>query len=799
MKLSIIIPCHNEELAIGKVIRSLPHQIQEVIVVDNNSTDKTATIAKELGAKVIFEPKKGYGAALKAGFAHAKGDIIITFDGDGQHPHKKIGGMLRHLEKNNLDFVSGNRFPVRRSSMTMTRIFGNKALTFAANLLFGLRLKDSQSGMWVFRRNVLDVISLESDDMPLSQEFKIKVALCPSLTFEEYHIPYSHRVGESKLYPFKHGFLNLFSLLTLRLQYRPKKKSLQSLVILGLSHEHDSGIALVSQSGILYAANEERFNREKFTKAMPATSLAYLFDTVPTKPRKIHAVAIGGRVHVTDSLGEWEHPSLLLKVMLECLALVRLDRLFFGTRLGARFVTFFLFLITNPYRTLKLRRFCRAQGINAPLKLIDHHHAHAAGAYGASGYSQALIVTLDGQGDGMCSRIYKASGSILTLVHEIPFFHSPGHYYEYVTLLLGFKIGREGKVAGLAAYGNPEKTAPIFRERISFDSGKMFFKNHGFYRLPEIRYLKKKLANFSREDIAAGIQRCLEELVSAYITTSIQRFMQVKTNVVLAGGVFANVKLNQKIAQLVQVKKLFIYPHMGDGGLAAGAAMALLHKEGPQPFNLSALFLGPQISEREIQETLDIRSVRYTKPFDMIEKLTERLVQGKVVAICRGRMEYGPRALGNRSILYQATDPTVNNWLNKKLNRAEFMPFAPVLRNDDLPQYFTGYQKCEESLAFMTITLNATDRAKKEAPAIIHVDGTARPQVVTRESNPFIYEVLTAYQRKTQLRLLINTSFNMHEEPIVFSQKEALDSFLQSKLDTLILGPFLIDYQEKER
>lgn len=229
MKLSVIIPCHNEEKSVGRVIRSLPPEVSEIIVVDNNSTDKTAAVAKKLGAKVVFEPSKGYGSALKAGFQNARGEVIVTLDGDSQYPAEKISEMVRYLEEKRLDFISGNRFPVKSSSMSSARVVGNKILTFVINLIFRLQLQDSQSGMWVFRKKILNEINLENNDMSLSEEIKIKVATHPSLRFEEYNIPYYPRIGESKLFLLKHGLTNFLFLLRLKLRYLSNKQIKKNL------------------------------------------------------------------------------------------------------------------------------------------------------------------------------------------------------------------------------------------------------------------------------------------------------------------------------------------------------------------------------------------------------------------------------------------------------------------------------------------------------------------------------------------------------------------------------------------
>lgn len=215
--ISVVIPCYNEEASIGVVLKSLPSNLGEVIVVDNNCTDRTAEIATAAGARVVKEAVPGYGAALKAGFRAAREDIIVTLDGDGQYPAALIPELVRQLETSGLDFISASRFPLDdRQALTTMGIFGNRVLTVAANLIFGLRLADSQSGMWIFKRSVLNHITLESNDMPLSEELKIRVATHPALKFAERHIPYHPRLGTSKLVPLKHGIMNLWFLVRLR-------------------------------------------------------------------------------------------------------------------------------------------------------------------------------------------------------------------------------------------------------------------------------------------------------------------------------------------------------------------------------------------------------------------------------------------------------------------------------------------------------------------------------------------------------------------------------------------------------
>lgn len=221
--LSVIIPCHNEEQSIGSVVDGARQCADEVIVVDNNSTDATSSIAHAHGARVVTESMPGYGAALLCGFRAAHGDIIVTLDGDGQYPTEKIGELTRLLFDNNLDFITASRFPLEHArAMPRVRQLGNAFLTSATNTLFGLHLRDSQSGMWVFRRSALSFVNLESHGMALSEEIKIRFFLHPHVKCAEYHIPYYERTGSSKLSVIFDGLGNLKYLFVLKHSFRAR-------------------------------------------------------------------------------------------------------------------------------------------------------------------------------------------------------------------------------------------------------------------------------------------------------------------------------------------------------------------------------------------------------------------------------------------------------------------------------------------------------------------------------------------------------------------------------------------------
>lgn len=553
--------------------------------------------------------------------------------------------------------------------------------------------------------------------------------------------------------------------------------------ILGISHEHDSGVAFIDDGKIIYAANEERFNHEKFTMDMPVKSITKGEMANPGFLKDIDTVVVGSKIHISKNLllgadrkTFWQQLSLVFSY-------INLDRFLFGTKFGIEF-TILLLKIFQWKRTPTLKHLFSSLNKRISPKYIDHHLAHAASAYYTAPWTRCLVITLDSQGDGFCSKIYMGNDGKLQLLHSIPFFHSPGSYYQYINLILGFKPGQEGKVTGLAAYGNYEKTLPIFQSRIIFDKEKISFRNMGFYRYREIDYLKKKLRGFSKEDISAGIQKHLENLVTGYIEKAINEFVGLRIPVALAGGVFANVKLNQKIAELKEVSEIYIFPHMGDGGLAIGSAFAYLsEKMNLFPSVFKNLYLGPEINKIDNEEV----SVE-----QISKEIAGFLASGKIIAIARGRMEYGPRALGNRSILASAKNNDINKNLNQKLRRSVFMPFAPVIRKEKADEYFIGWQKCEKALEFMTITLTAKDKFRSEAPAALHIDGTARPQIISKETNPLLYGILIEYEKITGSGVLINTSFNIHDEPIICAEEEARVAFQNAQIDLLLLGDSLI-------
>lgn len=440
-------------------------------------------------------------------------------------------------------------------------------------------------------------------------------------------------------------------------------------------------------------------------------------------------------------------------------------------------------------RTTQLEAGLTQLGLQGKLQRFNHHLCHAANAYYGSGYDDALVMSFDGYGSGNCGAVYRGSRNGLEKLHEFAFPNSLGQYYEYVTAALGYRPGRhEGKIVGLAAYGDPEILGPVLRARFTgLEEGDIRMRAATNY------YFTRLLAqSFSKRDMAAAYQRVLEEVVQQVADYWVRQ--TGLSNVCLSGGVNANVKLNQRIHECNGVESVFVYPNMGDGGCATGAAMLALQPQQRPTTVLENAYLGPDYSDQEIEAALSEAGLHFSKHQDIERVTAEHLAQNRIVGRFHGRMEYGPRALGNRSILYPAQDPEVNLWLNHQLGRTEFMPFAPAALAEHATRLFKNIAGCEKTAEFMTVTFDCTEGMKSMCPAAVHIDGTARPQLVSERTNASLHRLLTAYYEQTGIPSLINTSFNMHEEPIVCSPADAIRAFLDGRIDILSIGSFLVPH-----
>ncbi|MEK9969418.1 MAG: carbamoyltransferase C-terminal domain-containing protein, partial [Ferrovibrio sp.] len=403
-------------------------------------------------------------------------------------------------------------------------------------------------------------------------------------------------------------------------------------------------------------------------------------------------------------------------------------------------------------------------------------------------------------GEDGSSTLWKCDASLpgpqaMLRLSATPTIDSLGYFYGSITHAMGFTPHKhEGKVLGLAAYCQSPKSYPQVRSMIDVDLERRQFVGHmerGLY-MPHFDNprLQPLLKEYGREDLASAAQQSLEEVVCRLVTS----LGSDGRRLAVAGGLFANVKLNQRLAALENVEEVYVFPNMGDGGLSVGAAWLAHHEVvGTAPAPARTMYLGASPDDKEIASVLQPSGLRHSYIPDINEQVAGLLADGKVVARCAGRMEFGPRALGNRSILYQAGEAAVNDWLNKRLQRSEFMPFAPATLAEDAAKFYIGLKEDDLCAPYMTATYDCTPKMQKEGPAAVHVDHTARPQLVSEASNPDFHRILKAYRAKSGLSSVINTSFNMHEEPIVCTAGDAVRAFVAAGLPYLALGNFLVE------
>jgi len=565
------------------------------------------------------------------------------------------------------------------------------------------------------------------------------------------------------------------------------------MIILGIADNHDAGAAVVADGELISAVNQERIDRIKHSGAFPWGAIDAALDAAGLRPRDVDRIVFGTAFT----------PSAALRA-LPALHQSRKDDGQFSPLLHAYIVYQSALrrsglheLEIDACRSILSKRLQERRFDGAELHLMDHHEAHAQGAFRTQHRDPCLVLTVDAMGDGTSATAWVGQAGELELRFRQSGLACVNTYYSRITELLGFKPNRhEGKITGLAAYAEPPaELLEHLRQRFRF-------VGPGFLRMHPTRIdrpddpFHRGILRWTREEVASAAQRVLEEMVTAFVRYHVKQ--TGLRDLAVAGGIFANVKLNQRIAELPEVDSLWVMPHMGDGGLAAGAALG---SAGATPRRLAHACLGPTFGRRDCSKALEraqlpreevaSRQTLDGVPGD-VERVAAVIAGGGAVGRFHAAMEWGPRALGHRSVLAPATDPAVNEWLNERLSRSEFMPFAPVVRAEDAPGYFVGLDKADDAARFMTVCFDCTDTFKKLAPAAVHVDGTARPQVVSASSDPDLHALLTRVGELTGVPVLINTSFNLHEEPIVCTPDDGVRAFVQAKLDALWMAPYVV-------
>jgi carbamoyltransferase len=463
----------------------------------------------------------------------------------------------------------------------------------------------------------------------------------------------------------------------------------------------------------------------------------------------------------------------------------------------------------KTYENILKSYFTDTFGYCPRLEFVHHHDAHAASAYYGSGFKEAMVISFDASGDGVSTQLMIGKKGKLELIERFSRPNSLGIFYSIITQFCGFRRDSdEYKLMGLAAYG--DRNAYDMSQILSYENGK-FELNEKYLKhiepgepqptRQEVAYSKHltdwlgKKRHFGEpikkihKDIAASAQQQLENTIIHLV-----EYFQQQTGlrkICLAGGVALNCLANQKIMNMEGIDGIYVQPASSDAGVSIGAAMFVSNKYSKRPKPITSALLGMDYSNEEIKAALTQININYKEIEDPAFTAAKLISENKIIGWFQGRMEFGPRALGARSILANPAMPNVKDLLNEKIKyREEFRPFCPSVIEEDIDVYFTGKQK---KSPFMNITYNTTDYAKENIPGIVHADGTARIQTVSKNDNPIYHKLLNYLKDLTGHSVVVNTSFNTNNEPIVASPHDAVATFYRSGIDALIIGTYLIE------
>jgi carbamoyltransferase len=552
--------------------------------------------------------------------------------------------------------------------------------------------------------------------------------------------------------------------------------------VLGLHVGHDSSAALVEDGRIVAAVAEERLVRVKHYAGVPIRAIDYCLRARNLRPNELDAVALAST-----------QPSPLVDSIL--------DRLDAGRRLGGRARD--LARIPGATPPLYVPRFVVPASV--AVVCVDHHLAHAASAYYTSGRSERqLVVTLDGAGDGHSTCIWRGDGGRLAPLLQLDQQASLGWFYGAVTEALGWWHGDgEGKTMGLAAYGGAALCrGALDRFHPKFAAGDLLephqlgqpaaWTDRGavHWHLPAAAAIREIVALHGGAGVAAEAQRVLEEQALALIVPWLDR--EEVDALSCAGGVFLNVKLNQRLWATGRLRYHHVFPDAGDSGLAAGAALYVSFSASPSRSfgTLESLALGPEFTNDEIRRLVEERRLPFRSVPDPSTDAARLLAEGKVVGWFQGRSEAGPRALGHRSILMAARPASNKDLLNARVKRREaFRPYCPSLVASARDRYLVGARDDP----FMTTAFDVRTDARSRIPAVVHVDGTARPQIVHRERNPQFWALIERYADLAGDPVVLNTSLNAGGEPLAVSPQDAIRCFFDSGMDALVMGELVLE------
>jgi len=566
--------------------------------------------------------------------------------------------------------------------------------------------------------------------------------------------------------------------------------------VLGIHDGHNAAAALVQDGRVVAAIQEERLNRVKNWSGFPEKAALRVLEMASCGPDDLDAIAMNG--------DHMPYPMDREALMSEY------------ERTGSVRTTVKRFLKKTAIRTVynERRRSDRLKSLRKagfdPSKatFVDHHLAHAACAYYAmpDRPNRVLVLTNDGAGDGLCATVNVGEDGRISKIAEIPEADSLGNIYAMITFIMGMvPLEHEYKLMGLAPYASERATAQVYdflKKLLYFpEAGGTIWKRAA--GCPETFYsydfLRDALALKRFDGICGGLQKFSEEMLTTWVTNCIRR--TGITDVALGGGVFMNVKANKAVSEIPELTSLFVFPSCGDESNAIGAAYVayrdkcLADGKDPALEPLGPVYFGPEHDDTEIEKALTGakaagRDFSFTKTEDIEAEAARLLAQGVVVGRAKGRMEFGARALGNRSILADPTVPGVIKIINDMIKNRDFwMPFAPSILAERSGDYIVNPKNIEAP--YMIMSFDTTEKVSEMTAAVHPYDNTARPQIVNSDWNPDYHRLLKEFERLTGRGVILNTSFNLHGYPIVSSPEDAVDVFLESGMTHLAIGSYL--------
>ena len=566
--------------------------------------------------------------------------------------------------------------------------------------------------------------------------------------------------------------------------------------ILGIHIGHDSSSSLIIDNQIIADVSEERFTRIKHYAGLPVNSINFCLNAGKISFDELDFIAISGEI---------ADPKLktLLKLSDEKFNQIitnNLPQISFKKRVKSVIKNKITYHESPPLYMSFFNLAPKTKVIK-----VDHHLSHASSAFYTSGFQDCLIITCDGVGDETSVAVWKSSNGN---IQELKKYNTPGSFgwfYSLATEAMGWWVGDgEGKTMGLAPYGDrkavldkkvlvhylPGYQNGEITKGVDFGNVRYFKEFDAFHwHFPDAIKIKKVVQDYGAENVAAEAQHLLEESLLNFIRYWVKK--ENARNLATSGGVFLNVKLNQKIIEDNIVENYYIFPNAGDAGLALGAALYVCNKfskeNGAQ--KIDHIYWGPEYSNDEIESILKERNLRYRKSDNISQEAAKALADQKIIGWFQGKMESGPRALGGRSILFDPGKPENKDIINMRVKfREPFRPFCPSIMEEYANEYLSTSYKDK----YMITACNVKNEKRHIIPAVTHVDGTCRPQLISRQINRRFWELLDNFRQYTGVPVLLNTSFNIKGEPIVCSPRDAIKCFFDTGLDLLCIGDFIV-------